>query len=627
MAYSGTSIEIPVKGGWNANYNVDSIPSSSLADSTNINIHNGGYEPRGGTILYNSTPVTNNPKILGAYQYLVGSTNEVVAYTGVGGTSKDILYTIDSDGVDKTLWTAITGVSATPSMCLYNYRLLCANGYDSIQVYAGSTDELSSGTTTTSLVRSANITTATFSSAHGLQTGAYIQITGATPTTFNVDKVQITRTGTNTFTYPNSGTSESATVQGTSKYYISIANQSVDIITPSSDWGSGDQPIQLIKHGSGNSERLWAIGTLGTPGFVYYSTDNDGSSLPDFASTGSGRIYIDTGDKFGLVGGCEYQDRLIVFGKKTSYIINDSDSDTSNWGYSQSGWLGGAAHHRLIVVTPNDVFCMTEDGEIYSVTAVQSYGDYKSASITRPAGIDSWIRDNVDLTYISSFHAIYDYEMKAIKWFMVRTGKTQVDTALVYYIERKPDEAWTIHQNTTSNINGYNAACSFHYREATNKIKVYTGDFGGASKGNIWKTEQTTYSDNNTAYEAKLRTPRLSLGQDLSAVRFNKKFKELRITDQNFLNTTAFLVKFYIDGVMIQDTYAFDEPAHGFLLGTSILGIGALSGDNTEYMEYIVPIGDVGKRLEIEVSNNNRANVYFYISSMILDYKQLTMRP
>ena len=628
MSYSGTTIQIPVTGGLNLNYNIESVPSGSLASSQNINIHNGGYEPRGGTTKYNTTVITNNPRIMGAFQYQVGSVNNIVACLSRGGANKDTLAVIDTDGLDTSLKTYTTAVTKVPSFCFYNYRLLIANGYDPIQVYAGTTDELSAGITSTSLVRTSNVTTATVT-AHGMQTGAYVQVTGATTTAFNVDKVQVTRTGANTFTYPNAGADDTASVQGTVKHYVSITNQTIDIIDPHADWSASDQPIQVIKHGNGNSERLWAVGTTGTPGFVYYSNDNDGSSLPSFLASGSGRIYIDTGDKFGLIGACEYQDRLMVFGKNNTYVIDDSDSSPDNWGYSQAGWKGGASNHRLIIVTPNDVLAMMDDGDIYSVSAVQSYGDYKAASIARPAGVDTWIRDNIDLTYISSFHAIYDPNLKAIKWFMVRKTQTQVDTCLVYYIDRSPDKAWTLHNNTTSNINGYNASCSFNFKGADNKDNIYTGDWGGTGKGWIWKTEQTSYSDNSTAYEVKLRTPRMSLGgdQDPTAVRINKKFKELRIVDQNFLGTTGFLVRYYIDGVLHGMTYAFSEPAHGFLLGTSALDIDSLSGDKSEFFEYTVPIGDVGKRIEIEITNNNVVNNYFFIASMLLDFKPLTVRP
>lgn len=548
MGYKGTTIAIPCLGGWNSGYNVEAIPQDSLATSKNINIHNGGLEPRGGTAKYNSAAITSNPRVMGATQYFVASTKEIVAYTARGTSLKDVVFTVNTSGVDKTLFTCANGISKYPSFAVYNYKTYITNGADHIQVYAG-------GASTVSLT-----------AAHG-------------------------------------------------------------------DWGANNQPIQLIKHGASNSERLWALAPTSLPGFVYFSQDNDGSTEAPFTGTGSGKFFIDTGDKFGIVGGVEYQDRLLLFGKKASYIIDDVSTDINDWGYTQAGWTGGASHFRVVVATPTDIYAMTDDGEIYSVTAAQSYGDYKSASIARPAGIHAWIKDNIDLTYINDFHAIYDYQLRAVKWYMVRNANSghQVDTCLVYFVDRPPEKAWSLHDNLTSNANGYNASCSFHVKDTDNKTSIYTGDWGGTSlKGFIWKTEQTAYSDNSTAYEVKFRTPRIALGanpQSPPDPRLYKRFQRLRLVDQNFLNNTALTVNLYIDGIQHQTQYSFTEPAHGFILDTSYLDINSLYASNTEYKEFIADIGNFGNRIEIEVTNNNVANTYFYIASMLLDYRPLAVAP
>lgn len=545
MGYKGTTLNIPAIGGWNATYNVENIPPGSLTISKNINLHNGGYEPRGGTSKFNSSVITDNPRVMGAYHYNVGSTSKIIAYTAVGGTVKDKIYEVGAAGVvGSVLETVTNGITKYPSFASYNYVTYICNGYDTIQTFNGTTCS--------------------------------------------------------------------------------------DLSAPHADWGANDQPIQLIKHGAGNSERLWAVGTTGTPGFIYYSQDNDGVLEASFTASGSGRIFIDTGDKYGLTGAIEYQDRLMVFGKNTTYILDDSSGDVNDWGYVQAGWFGGCATFRLAVATPNDVFCMTDDGEIYSVTAAQSYGDYKSASITKPAGIDVWIKDNVDMTYVKDFHAIYDYQMKAIKWFVVRTANTshQVDTCLVFYTDREPSIAWTLHDNLSANINGYNASCSFYVKDTDNKIKVYTGDWGGTLKGTLWNTEQSSYADNSTAYEVKLKTPRISVGGEngISDPRRTKRFQALRVIDQNFLNATYFGIKIYIDGTFHNNlSYGYSRGASGFILGTSILGTGTLSSDKSEFIEYIAEIGNFGRKIEVEIGNNSQNNVYFFISAMMLDYRPITV--
>lgn len=71
--------------------------------------------------------------------------------------------------------------------------------------------------TLSSLSRTSNVATGTTSSAHGLTTGDYILISGASPSNFNVtdsetvETVQVTVVNSTTFTYPSTGSDGSAT--------------------------------------------------------------------------------------------------------------------------------------------------------------------------------------------------------------------------------------------------------------------------------------------------------------------------------------------------------------------------------------------------------------------------------
>lgn len=268
-----------------------------------------------------------------------------------------------------------------------------------------------------------------------------------------------------------------------------IAAGTSNITTPAGDWTGTIQPKYLLKHGLGASERMWFLGVPGFENRIYYSSDGNGKVV---SGGSSGNIDIETGDGFGLVGAFEFGQRLFGVGKRKIFQVEDSDSSTANWGYSAAQWEGGAAHHWLIVKTPNDVVCMMEDGEIYSVAAVQSFGDYKAASLSRPSFIHNYIADNVDLTQIDTFHSMYDPALRAIFFFVMRNGQTRIDTALVYFIDRDVKEAWSVHDNLVS-VSGYSAFCSFLVRESAGIYKVYTGGYAGF----IWKLNQTARSDNS----------------------------------------------------------------------------------------------------------------------------------
>lgn len=228
-----------------------------------------------------------------------------------------------------------------------------------------------------------------------------------------------------------------------------LAASTSDITSPANDWTANNSyPQWMIKHGRGNSERMWAFGCAATPNTVYASINGDAQN---FVSAGAETVItlnINTGDGFGIVAAVEFGDRIICFGKKRSYIIDDSSTDTANWGYQEAQWTGGAANRRVVVKIPNDIIVMAEDGDIYSVMSAENYGDYKAASLSKKANINNWIRKNLNLSALNEAHAIYDPVLRAIKFFVVRSGKTQVDTALVYFIDEKPEEAWMIHQTT-----------------------------------------------------------------------------------------------------------------------------------------------------------------------------------
>src|SRR3990172_1675028 len=319
-----------------------------------------------------------------------------------------------------------------------------------------------------------------------------------------------------------------------------VAASTSDLTSIPTDWTGSNFPRQMIARGrggvTGTGTRLWALALPGTNRKVYASKLNDGHDLSD-----ANVIVFDisTGDGFGIVGGIVYGNRLIALGKRKAFIIDDSDPSTANWGYEPVQWDGGVAHYKLIVKTPNDIICMMEDGEIYSISATQQYGDYIRASLTRPSFMYKWIKDNVNFIYLDDFHAIYDPQIRAIKIWVVRNGKTTVDTALVYFIDRDPKEAWMIHDNQNYN-SGYSASASTVVRVNPGEHRVYTGDYSGF----VWKTEQVNKNDGGNCYYAGFRTPILDYGSPRTT-KFYRRGRIVAIAKGDF----QVQIQWWVDGV------------------------------------------------------------------------------
>lgn len=393
------------------------------------------------------------------------------------------------------------------------------------------------------------------------------------------------------------------------------AGSTTDLSAVPTDWTGSNFPTQIVIHGSGNSERGWALGCPSNVHTLYVTPDTAGGDL-DFTQGTIVTFNIETGDGFGLVGGVEFGDKFIVFGKNQAYIINDSSTTVADWGYVTAQWKGGVAHSRLIVKTPNDVVCMMDDGNIYSVTAVQQFGDYKSASITKPSWIDKWIRDNTDLSKIDQFHGVYDPELRLIRIFVVRSGQTTVDTCLVYNIDRGPEEGWVIHDNQ-SNASGFDASSSAVVRRSPasdHSTYVYTGDYSG----NVWELEEVTKNDNSAAYFAGFKTPRLTFNNP----RVTKKYhRGWLVTEEKgdynlFINT-------WVDGVALTQQ-TVDLSGAGALWGTMVWGSFTWAGD--VLIDQPFDIGTKGKRIQFEIFNSN-VDEDFFVSQLLIDHKLLGNRP
>ena len=386
-----------------------------------------------------------------------------------------------------------------------------------------------------------------------------------------------------------------------------------DMTSIPSDWTGTNFPSQFIKHGFGNSERLWAIGCLGTATTAYRIYASKNGDATDFSDANVVTLELNTADYGGIVGAVEYGDRLILFSSRHSFIIDDTDASVANWGYQSSIWEGGAAHQRLIVRTPNDIICMMEDGEIYSIMAAENYGDYKQASLTRPSFIHNWIKDNVKLSEIDSFHAVYDPVMRAIKIFVMRNGQTQIDTALVYFTDRDPKEAWGVHDNQSYD-SGYSACSSGVVRVSAGDYRVYTGDYDGF----VWNMETTNRNDNNNGYYAGFKTAPLPLENP----RVKKRFKEGRvvITPQGSFDLSY---KWWVDGTY-QGTGTISQAGAGTVLGTFVLDTDSLRGG--ELLDSSFVLGNLGKRIQLEIYNTN-ANQSFFVSQLMIDFVPLGAMP
>lgn len=381
------------------------------------------------------------------------------------------------------------------------------------------------------------------------------------------------------------------------KYWNGTA---IAALSAPADWTTYP-PIQFVLHGRGVSERVWAICKNG----VYASLASD---VTDFSDANCIFIAIDTGDGVGLVGGIEFGDRLIVFGKAQSFIIDDDSSDTDEWGYIRAQWKGGAASFRTVIQAENTVYVMMDDGTIYTIDTTDEYGYYKVSSVVHPAFVHTYISDYIDLSKIDQFHAAYSVIDRCIYWFVVRDGETAPDAALVYYIDRGPEHGWMVHGNADS-ASGFHARASAEISSATGEYKVYTVD----GSGEAWSLMGAAYNDNGAGYRAAFKTAQLHFGDP----RQNKHYRNLWVV----ANPTGDYPIFYravIDAEHVVSGAIRTTPLgvlDAFVLGTDALGAQDVQDGRGE-------LNFIGKRIQVEAWNAN-AGEPFFISAVMVDWKPL----
>lgn len=380
-----------------------------------------------------------------------------------------------------------------------------------------------------------------------------------------------------------------------------------------STWSGSNQPAFMVIQRKKNFRRLTAGGAPDNP-HILFIADIDSANDPDFSDECVTTKIAETNDGFGLVGGVAYGENTFYFGKRISFKLDDSNSDVALWGFNQAPWEGGAAHQRLIVRTPNDIVCGTEEGEIYSFFAVQESNDLKSASLARPAFIDEWLRRSSNLGQIKKFHSVYDPLKRALRFFIVRAGQTEADTCLLFFIDRKPEEAWMLHDNLNFTSGMSAASSALVQEEATGKFKIYTG----GQDGFIRELETASTNDDSNAYHAGFMTP----AKLIEDPRSHKNLKR-GIVSMRALGNFNLEVDNWVDETKLS-SQSISMLGKGVPLDTFLLDTDSLV-DGHEVIEVLFGIGKNGKRIQTEFYNET-VNERFFMSHYQYDYKTLGRR-
>ncbi len=373
-------------------------------------------------------------------------------------------------------------------------------------------------------------------------------------------------------------------------------------VIPASSWASTGYPFQIIFHPRGASFRNWAI----TKDGVYASESGFGDNFDD-----TDVKYIQVFSKGGLIGAIEFGQELFVFSKTETFRIDDSSDDPADWGYQKAIWEGGASHWRLMCVADNDVYIMADDLTIYSLQGVFATGDYRKASVSDPAKIDRYLRENASFSNVENWHCAYDPNLRCIKWF-VQVGGTQTNTALVQFIDEEPLVMWTVHNNLNYD-SGYTASCSFTFRKGVGDWRIRTGAF----TGDMWELEQSSKNDNANPITSAVKFKNWDFGNAVMHKFFQKII--LRIRSTTNLSMTAYV---WVNGIRIPDI-TVSASSSGAMFDSSSFDSAFFADDFGGKAPFAVR--SFGEQLQLQLIHENE-DEDFFLSEVLVAFKECGIR-
>jgi hypothetical protein len=224
----------------------------------------------------------------------------------------------------------------------------------------------------------------------------------------------------------------------------------VTTTTETRDW-TADPPAGFSIIGEGRDVRMLAFGFAEDESRVDYSelgvpsnfllTDYVTGDISSSTDGGFWRVARDDGDI--VVAAVDMFSYIVVFKRNRTFLYSGSPGDD----LALAKILPvGCASPSSIVKAGNDLFWISEIGQIHALSAVQEYGDLAYNAIGLPVSGISLAPEYLHLSC-----AYHDYDNRRVMWFVTETGATANDTVLVVYYDQP--RRWTVFDGAYAEMN------------------------------------------------------------------------------------------------------------------------------------------------------------------------------
>ncbi len=543
------------QGGLNSSESPDVVRDTDLTSVESITYEDDTWKKDGGATKFNSSAVTGtDPEVRSMFHFRSGSTSELVI-----ATRQRRLLVVGSAGITKTL----------SSTKLSSYHSVLVEGYDGTQkalyhfagsgyplVYTGGDTAIPLGSVVGTVTADSGTDTFTRTS-HGLANNTLVFFSnsgGALPSGIiageaNTSSYYVVNTAANTFqvaTY-SGGPAVNFTTNGTGTHTVHQTTIPID-------WSSNSNQVRW---GFMHNGRMYTGGGDSLPYSVYVSVLNNHS---DFLNTGTLLFQIYPGEGDICIGGISWRNKAYIFKFPYGiYVLDDSSTDTSLWGWKRISKYVGAISQASIVEADDEVYFVSSDGYIHALSAVQESGDVRSSAV-KGLELGPYIRSATDFSKLSTTAwsgflsypvpqgVYYPTKRKLMFSFSadpnVLSSQTYpVNKVLIGLDLHRSDPSTGIRdaQPFVCTRDEYESLCV--YRDPT------TGDpalLAGASNGFIYKLDQSSYSKDSAGYTASFETKTFyPYGNERKA-----SMRELRVIFAPGSSSNSVTIKVYQDGTL-----------------------------------------------------------------------------
>lgn len=388
------------------------------------------------------------------------------------------------------------------------------------------------------------------------------------------------------------------------KYLNGDGSSLTSFTNVSADW-SGNGPAGGFYH----DYRLVAFAPDNYPHNIYFSALTD---VTDFTGAGSKVMSVFPGEGDKIVAGASYLDTAAVLFKYPVgiYLVDTTDLTAPvNPVYRISNKIGGAGPLALTKVN-DDIWFVTDQGRVYSLTQLRGDIDPRTADITRMLNLTEFIKRNVDLTRVKYSVLHFDNLRQEIWYCYTSKGGTSInDSALIFKLGEANSP---IMVSVDSRGEFYNALWSRRSGDSSEQELLCAGRDGIVAEAN--NPNRNVLGE---AFNASFSHPDTDFSYIDGSLAFKEKcFKFLKIQIIPTAETAEISIDIIVDGVYRRTETITLGSSIASTYGSGVYGTATYAG--TSYVPHCIPLDVTGTRLQL-IWYNNTVDEHFIIADAVVE--------